>query len=738
MRITLRTIDQYSVWRARVHGYCWATTRRDVFSVTDDQCVEATNAFEKGESKHDWVGKAWITINSSLHDDLFMKVCHIEQGHLASLLAEIRSALLVNTAEDIQPLRSELYALTMQSAGNDLQLFISGIVQRKEKLAFLKVVIPDEELVHIFTRGLHPIFTSLQVVWAVPGQTPETFEQAVTTVRKYSSMPAIHSQLLKLKSHGLSQNVFAAEAYAEESQTIALNNDKHFCLKFMKSGSCSFGEKCKFLHPSTVDSQRQLPSPKPVANRPRCTFCRYKGHTESECRKKAAEEKKNSTITLAVAVANDAPSGVDAPPPQGPVFDYLFAFKVETYNDFTRKEGNNATYAITTQQGVVPAAPRDLPLVAGPPFLRGGTMGCPSGSSIPIQNSENSENTAKSAVFDVFVENNVGELDSSGPKWVDGLAYGPVEAAKALEPSHLILHARKDSDNRPTSWILDSGATISATYSPEDCINITPCNVSVTAAGCSFWVHQKGTAVIRAKGANGLPQVLHISECLISQKFPYKLLALQIFANKGYTVVISGDSLSVQDSSQNPILTGVREISSRLYVLRLEEEEIFDAALEKGVICGMAKSYTGGHGKNDGPSNALLWKLHLRHGHKNWRDLCRQYGLPLPPVPPTCASCIMGKAHLHPPISDGFERAKRRAEGFHSDFRGPFSTPTPSGCVYFLSLIDDYSRRVFGFLCKSQDEWLDIWRRFVAWVAVKIGRPGCMAWILLDNGSVHA
>ena len=86
VRITFRTIDQYSVWRARVHNYCWATTRRDVFSVTDDQRVEATNAFEKGESKHDWVGKAWITINSSLHDDLFMKVCHIEQGHLASLL----------------------------------------------------------------------------------------------------------------------------------------------------------------------------------------------------------------------------------------------------------------------------------------------------------------------------------------------------------------------------------------------------------------------------------------------------------------------------------------------------------------------------------------------------------------------------------------------------------------------------------------------------------------------------
>ena len=73
----------------------------------------------------------------------------------------------------------------------------------------------------------------------------------------------------------------------------------------------------------------------------------------------------------------------------------------------------------------------------------------------------------------------------------------------------------------------------------------------------------------------------------------------------------------------------------------------------------------------------------------------------------------MGKSHVYPHLSSGFERATRRAEGFHSDFRGPFSVPTPQGHLYLLTIIDDFSRRIFPFLAKSQSEWFDIWTAFV-------------------------
>ena len=62
-------------------------------------------------------------------------------------------------------------------------------------------------------------------------------------------------------------------------------------------------------------------------------------------------------------------------------------------------------------------------------------------------------------------------------------------------------------------------------------------------------------------------------------------------------------------------------------------------------------------------------------------------------------------------------------KGFHSDFRGPFSAPTPQGYLYLLTIVDDFSRRIFGFLTKCQTEWMDIWTKFVVRIEAEIGQP---------------
>src|SRR6478672_7585225 len=104
----LRTTDQYPLWKFRITAACWAVARRDIFDLTDDHCLDAVNAFERGDTKIDWVGKCWLLLINSLHDDLFLRVAHVEQGCIASFLTEIRAALLVNTPHEIQPLRIEL------------------------------------------------------------------------------------------------------------------------------------------------------------------------------------------------------------------------------------------------------------------------------------------------------------------------------------------------------------------------------------------------------------------------------------------------------------------------------------------------------------------------------------------------------------------------------------------------------------------------------------------------------
>jgi hypothetical protein len=651
VRIILRTADQYHLWRARVNASCWAATRVQVFTITDDECNKFMHKYadEKADTRQDIIGKCWTLITTSLHDELFLKLVHVEHGLIASLMSEIRSALLVNIAEDVQPLRLELYAASMQrDCNNDLQSFVAFIIQRRDKLLFLKIEVPDDELVHIFLKGLPSIFQPLQVHFAIPGNKPTSFANIVEIVRRFSATSIVSAELAKLKSAGLSQNVFASVSRPNVNFSSS-HKEKPFCIKFSKTGVCSYGDKCKFYHATSSRSQGAAPSrglgapgPPPSQegrigsqNLQECAYCHNKGHSIDVCRKRAARNNVSNTISLSV-------------------------LSEEKMSD------NPVAFSLPSDS--------DDPLA-----------GLPAGDN-PF----------------CFVASQVGvthKLPSVG-------------------------------------WVFDSGATCCATNDSADCVDIVKCSVRVTAAGCTFDVHSKGTAVIWASDTNGGPKVIQIRDCLISEKFPFKLLALQSFVKKGHTILMKADTISISNQANDVVLTARLNPHSQLYFLQ-EEKTPFGEM--NSLVCPddtdikllLAKAYQGTTGGD------LLWKLHLRHGHKNFTDVCRQYGLPVPKTTPACTSCVMGKSHLHPHLSSGFSRATRIGEGFHSDFRGPFSCPTYAGHIYLLTIIDDYSRRIFAFLVKSQTEWFELWVKFVTRIEAELGRANVIAWLLSDNGGVY-
>ena len=90
-------------------------------------------------------------------------------------------------------------------------------------------------------------------------------------------------------------------------------------------------------------------------------------------------------------------------------------------------------------------------------------------------------------------------------------------------------------------WVLDSGATHSCTYDQSDCKDVRECSITVTAAGNVFEISLMGTACIDAVNDRGSPQRVIVKNCLISSRFPYKLLAMQSFTNKGHTVFVRGN-----------------------------------------------------------------------------------------------------------------------------------------------------------------------------------------------------
>jgi len=87
----------------------------------------------------------------------------------------------------------------------------------------------------------------------------------------------------------------------------------------------------------------------------------------------------------------------------------------------------------------------------------------------------------------------------------------------------------------------------------------------------------------------------------------------------------------------------------------------------------------------------------------------------------TCFDCLFGKQHrvffhTYPP-----HRRPHVLNLIHTDVC-TMSDKSISGCSYFVTFIDDHSRKVWAFVLKSKDQVLDVFKYLHASVEREIGR----------------
>jgi hypothetical protein len=452
-RVILRTGDQFALWKERVAATCWAATRLDVFSLSDDDCDLLIQEHHESKSdKLDKIGKCYLTITSLLSDEVFVKVAHVQKGKLASLIGEIRAALAVNAVDDINPLRVELYAASMvKDCKSDLQTYISFIITRKDKLAFLKSEVPEHELIHIFLKGLSPVFNPIQVHFAIPGTLPKDFRDVVAIVRRFSNNPLVSAELARSRAQPMLVSM---------APTLHGNNARDtVCKMFTQNGTCRFGTACKFSHGAPNPA---VPSNSRSKAIPTCFYCKKRGHLAAVCRKKQADTQKGEVKHHTVSLLSDDQSGDREDPYPDSDFD-------------------------------------ESPIVL------------------------------------VFT-------------------------------AHFSERVFSTLSGTMAGWICDSGATSNATYDQSECVDVHDCCVQVTAAGCTFEVSKRGTAIIQVLDTKGRAREMRLTNCLISDKFPYKLLALQSFTNKGHTVLFKDKHMIVK-SGNSTSFCAKQDDTSKLYVL---------------------------------------------------------------------------------------------------------------------------------------------------------------------------
>ena len=120
--------------------------------------------------------------------------------------------------------------------------------------------------------------------------------------------------------------------------------------------------------------------------------------------------------------------------------------------------------------------------------------------------------------------------------------------------------------------------------------------------------------------------------------------------------------------------------------------------------------------------NNESWLWHLRFGHLNFQSLENLSkrnlvnGLPHIHHPDQlCEACIFGKNHRIPFVKEPW-RAKFHLELVHTDVCGPMNISSVGGNKYFLTFIDDFSRKTWIYVLKSKDEVFHCFKIFKAFV----------------------
>ena len=86
-----------------------------------------------------------------------------------------------------------------------------------------------------------------------------------------------------------------------------------------------------------------------------------------------------------------------------------------------------------------------------------------------------------------------------------------------------------------------------------------------------------------------------------------------------------------------------------------------------------------------------------------------------------CKGCALGKN-----TKKSLPRSKSRSKGIldliHSNICGPMSSPSLSGCLYYVLFIDDYSWKSWIYFLKAKSETFDRFKEFKTLIENQTGR----------------
>lgn len=250
------------------------------------------------------------------------------------------------------------------------------------------------------------------------------------------------------------------------------------------------------------------------------------------------------------------------------------------------------------------------------------------------------------------------------------------------------LTTKKSNDN---NWYVDSGATRHMTYMDLNLENLRKPMVKEVkvANNATMKINQVGDLRCKiGEQSNNvtLGEVHHIPDLCVN------LLSVSQIVKRDNTVVFDKNGVRIYGKDKNVLIASGNLIDG-MFKLNIQVNEFAGACNDI---------------KND--DDSILW--HRRLAHTNFTTLKSVLNIKMKPDT-KCIVCAQGK-HQRNPFNDSGTRASKPLELIHSDVCGPMSVRSLGNYRYFVTFIDDFSRKVFVYALKSKGE---VFSKFVEFKA---------------------
>ncbi|KAL2241477.1 UNVERIFIED_CONTAM: Retrovirus-related Pol polyprotein from transposon TNT 1-94 [Sesamum indicum] len=264
------------------------------------------------------------------------------------------------------------------------------------------------------------------------------------------------------------------------------------------------------------------------------------------------------------------------------------------------------------------------------------------------------------------------------------------------------------------SWIIDSGAT------SHICGDIRLFQ-SFTAPTHSLTIHLPNgqTQVVSHVGSVTISPDITLTNVLHIPTFSVNLLSVRQLCQAMPVEFRFLKSHCILQDLRNKRVMATGDLIGNLYVL----SSSFSVPAKNDCNLGSYAAVT--------TNNGDVWHKRLGHLSKSsMRHIASLPQLEFADIP--CEICPLAKMHQLPFTSSSIHSSSPFAL-VHADIWGPYKEPTNSGCHYFLTIVDDFSRSTWTFFIRYKSQCLEMFQNFCKLVSTQFNKR--VKSLQTDNGS---